>query len=258
MHSSIDVPQFTVRPPTSNVRAHQESPSEESLRMARPTTARAAPPKILRKQEIEEANHAIELEEQKRLAAAKPVANLITESRDEDEDENFVIDHQDVAENETLVNKIGIGGEQQQQKGSLLKHLIETKNELEGEHNVASGADEPMSRLAIRDVDKLRQSIQTLSRLANPLGRVLEYLQEDIDTMFAELKTWRDETEVNQRKLENERSSIDTDLIPLRSTLESLDQEISDQIEKISNTKANIIKNEEKFVRMLTMVVEKA
>ena len=34
-----------------------------------------------------------------------------------------------------------------------------------------------------REVDKLRASIQTLTRTANPLGKLMDYLQEDVDSM---------------------------------------------------------------------------
>ena len=34
-----------------------------------------------------------------------------------------------------------------------------------------------------REVDKLRASIQTLTRSANPLGKLMDFLQEDVDSM---------------------------------------------------------------------------
>ena len=34
-----------------------------------------------------------------------------------------------------------------------------------------------------REVDKLRASIQTLTRSANPLGKLMDFMQEDVDSM---------------------------------------------------------------------------
>ena len=42
-----------------------------------------------------------------------------------------------------------------------------------------------------REVDKLRESIQTLTRSANPLGKLMDFLQEDVDAMQRELDTWK-------------------------------------------------------------------
>ena len=42
-----------------------------------------------------------------------------------------------------------------------------------------------------KEVDKLRESIQTLTRSANPLGKLMDFLQEDVDAMQRELDTWK-------------------------------------------------------------------
>merc|ERR1719197_1536457 len=41
------------------------------------------------------------------------------------------------------------------------------------------------------EVSTLRQSIQTLCQSSNPLGRCLEYVQEDLEAMGKELEQWR-------------------------------------------------------------------
>lgn len=45
--------------------------------------------------------------------------------------------------------------------------------------------------LAGREIDRLRGSIQTLTRAANPLGKLMDFLQEDVDSMQHELTMWR-------------------------------------------------------------------
>lgn len=42
-------------------------------------------------------------------------------------------------------------------------------------------------------VEKLRGSIQTLTRSANPLGKIMDYVQEDLHSMQKERDTWRTE-----------------------------------------------------------------
>ena len=42
-----------------------------------------------------------------------------------------------------------------------------------------------------REVNKLRESIQTLTRSANPLGKLMDFLQEDVDAMQRELENWK-------------------------------------------------------------------
>ena len=139
-------------------------------------------------------------------------------------------------------------------KGSLMKQLISTKKELEGETGHES---EERGTVELQDVEKLRASLQSLSRSANPLGRVLDALQEDIDAMLTEMGTWAAEFSRNTALLHSQEDSIDGEIDTLRARLSSLDQEIGDQTEKIAASKAAIHKHEQKLSRVIALVVEK-
>jgi len=58
--------------------------------------------------------------------------------------------------------------------------------------------------VAQRDVDRLRTSIQSLTRNVNPLGKILDFLQEDVEAMQKELMIWREESHVNAVALQRE------------------------------------------------------
>lgn len=47
--------------------------------------------------------------------------------------------------------------------------------------------------LSSLQVDKLRNSIQALTRSANPLGKIMDYVQEDLHSMQKERDMWRAE-----------------------------------------------------------------
>lgn len=40
-------------------------------------------------------------------------------------------------------------------------------------------------------MDSLRDSIQKLTRSINPLGKLMDFLQEDVDSMQMELAMWK-------------------------------------------------------------------
>ena len=42
---------------------------------------------------------------------------------------------------------------------------------------------------------------QTLTRSANPLGKLMDFLQEDVDSMQRELETWKSENRTLQAQL---------------------------------------------------------
>ena len=47
--------------------------------------------------------------------------------------------------------------------------------------------------MVMKEVTGLRASIQNLTRQANPLGKLMDFIQEDLDSMTRELKQWTDE-----------------------------------------------------------------
>ena len=61
-----------------------------------------------------------------------------------------------------------------------------------------------------KEIDKLRGSIQTLTRAVNPLGKILDFVQEDLDSMQKELDVWKQENAQNQVALQREQRYVRT------------------------------------------------
>lgn len=238
----------TARPPTRPPTRHQRS-------SARPSSSRPAPPRVIPKVIEDKKIVEADIEEKLRLLNAKPVENLITENlTNDDNDQDFIVTN--VIQSEELESNDRLESDlMTEQKGSLVKQLVDTKKELEGNQSSDLTKDDKKPiRQTNRDIEKLRQTIQSLSQTANPLGKVLDYLQEDIDSMLSELKTWREEYKRNVQSLEKSQNSTLAELEPFREELNVLDQNIREQIEKISQTKANIIRNEEKLQKVVQMI----
>lgn len=102
-----------------------------------------------------------------------------------------------------------------------------------------------------KEIEKLRASIQTLCKSALPLGKTMDYLQEDVDAMQHELQLWHSENKRHAEALREEQSITDGTVEPLRAQLVELEQLIKDQQDKICAVKANILRNEEKIQKMV-------
>ncbi|KFO35609.1 TRAF3-interacting protein 1 [Fukomys damarensis] len=133
--------------------------------------------------------------------------------------------------------------------------------------------------IVCKEIEKLRGSIQTLCKSALPLGKMMDYLQEDVDAMQHELQLWHGENRQHAEALQKEQSITDcaveplkaelaelelavhgvsvkkciTDCAvePLKAELAELEQQVKDQQEKICAVKANILRNEEKIQKMV-------
>ncbi|XP_036396770.1 TRAF3-interacting protein 1-like [Megalops cyprinoides] len=238
-------------------------PTQSSRRISRPSSARPAPPRV-RKQE----SHS-EVPSADRLGSAKPSSAVIVEGKqlsdDEDGDAQFVVEDAAAPPAERPVEVDGAVELQGEEKhGGLVKKILETKRDYEtspsSPKSKAKGA--PVSEtahrkerdLVSREMERLRSSIQTVCRSALPLGKIMDYIQEDMDSMQNELQAWRRENQEHAHALLQEQRVTDSAVEPLKTELTELEQLIKDQQDKICAIKCNILRNEEKIQKMLSSI----
>ncbi|XP_048390599.1 TRAF3-interacting protein 1 isoform X2 [Stegostoma tigrinum] len=236
----------------------------QSKRIPRPGSARPAPPRV-KKQEGPDSPS-------ERIGSAKPVSNLIVDKgknveEEEDDDEQFVVEEAvsqlpDMPEVEpaTVVELQG-----SEDHGVLVRKILETKKDYESSKSAIKSKDQEKTiisetakkkerELVAKEIEKLRTSIQTLCRSALPLGKIMDYIQEDMDSMQNELSMWRKENKKHAESLLREQSITDTAVEPLKTELAELEQLIKDQQDKNCAVKANILKNEDKIQKMISSI----
>ncbi|XP_019945136.2 TRAF3-interacting protein 1 isoform X2 [Paralichthys olivaceus] len=257
--------QLTQRPvPQENGDAAGSSvPSDTaSRRIARPSSARPAPPRVRRQESHPDVTSA------ERLSSAKPSAPVIMDGKklsedEEDEDEQFVVE--EVVPPPLNATEMEVDPTQEldseEKHGGLVKKIIETKKDYElspsspksKEQNwVFEAARKKERDVVTKEIERLRSSIQTVCRSSLPLGKIMDYIQEDMDAMQAELNTWRQENKEHAQALVQEQKVTDRAVEPLKADLAELEQLIKDQQDKICAVKSNILKNEEKIQKMVT------
>uniref|UniRef100_A0A4W5RCH4 TRAF3-interacting protein 1 n=1 Tax=Hucho hucho TaxID=62062 RepID=A0A4W5RCH4_9TELE len=232
-----------------------------SRRIPRPSSARPAPPRVKRQESYTDVIPA------ERLTSAKLPAAVITEGKklSEDEDEHFVVVEaapppRDMPEMEPTVELQG-----DENHGGLVKKILETKKDFETSPSSPKSKDQTQSLvseasrkkerdLVSREIERLRSSIQTVCRSALPLGKIMDYIQEDMDAMQNELHTWRRENKEHAQALLHEQRVTDSAVEPLKAELAELEQLIKEQQDKICAVKSNILKNEDKIQKMVTSI----
>ncbi|XP_055360986.1 TRAF3-interacting protein 1 isoform X2 [Betta splendens] len=253
------VPQENRDGPSSSVPSDLAS---SNRRIARPSSARPAPPRVKKPD-----SHG-DVASTDRLSSAKLSAPVIMDrkklSDDEaDEDEQFLVE--EAVPLPSDVPEIGVEPAQEldseDKHGGLVKKILETKKDYElspsshksKEQNLVSEAARKKERdLVTREIERLRSSIQTVCRSTLPLGKIMDYIQEDMDAMQAELNTWRRENKEHAQALLQEQRATEQAVEPLKAELSELDQLIKDQQDKICALRSNILKNEEKIQKMVT------
>ncbi|XP_008327307.1 TRAF3-interacting protein 1 isoform X2 [Cynoglossus semilaevis] len=232
--------------------------TSSNKRLARPSSARPAPPRVKRQESHADVGAA------ERLSSAKSSAPIILDGKktSEDEDEQFLVEEAVPPPSEAPdvepdpARELDSGDKH----GGLVKKILETKKDYEGSSSSPKSKPTWMSEAArkeerdivTRDIERLRSSIQTVCRNSLPLGKIIDYFQEDRDAMQAEWQTWQQENKELAQALQEEQRATDVTLDPLKAELTELEQQIKDQQDKICAVRFNILKNEEKIQRMVT------
>ncbi|XP_064211467.1 TRAF3-interacting protein 1 isoform X3 [Tribolium castaneum] len=182
--------------------------------------------------------------------------NVIVESfdKDGDEEETVIIQSNSEAVEEQVESTVEVSGGNQ---GHLVEQILEQINESDVKVNAAKNDDDWQKDVfqgkdaTTKETNNLKSLIQTLTKTANPLGKLLNYLHEDIDAMQAELEMWTNTKRqlfaeiAKQKKISLEMNK------PLISQLEHLNQEITKMEEEIASTRSNILRNDRKIKELL-------
>ncbi|XP_063173960.1 TRAF3-interacting protein 1 isoform X5 [Candoia aspera] len=235
-----------------------ELPSQVTQRrLPRPSSARPAPPRIKRQESTE-----ILIPE--RNGSAKIVSNVIID-KEEEEDDQFVVEaEQQLPEITELTMEATVELEGDEKHGSLVQRILEAKKDYElsqlpksaekEKPLLSEAAKRKEKDLVTKEIERFRGSIQALCRSALPLGKIMDYIQEDVDAMRNELQTWQNENKELEETLQKEQGITDGVVEPLKIELTELDQLIKDEQDKICTKRANILRNNEKIQKMVHII----
>ncbi|XP_034255136.1 TRAF3-interacting protein 1 [Thrips palmi] len=198
--------------------------------------------------------------------------NLIVEDdnakqQNDDEDENLVVvENASLDGPESIQPSAPVLSRPSSQQGHLVAQILETQKELEVGATIAENGDVQQfhteieweagkrreRETAVKEVDRMRTLIQTLTRAAHPLGKLLDSLQEDVDNMQRELTQWQNMQVSLEQQLQVEETLSTQASQPLKEQLKQLQQAVRSQLDQIGSAKSNIFNNDDRIKRLLT------
>ncbi|ETP50224.1 hypothetical protein F442_04392 [Phytophthora nicotianae P10297] len=244
-------------------------------RTSRPTTARRRPPKL--KENVTEVGRLMVPD-----AKAAPVAGIMKDGDNNDTDsEDEAAAGDDTSNQPHSALLPGDAGAH----GRLVRDILKdqsaeeaARRAKEGEDTAAAATNEVETGIrlgrrnksfkpermksssaaaasSLAEMNALRADIQRLCQAANPVGKSVEFVHEDLDAMSKELEFWRKEYARKRDALADEQKRTEEALQPLQVQLREVEEQVKEQLHKINTLKAVIAKNEEKTQQLLRMVV---
>ncbi|KAG5505814.1 hypothetical protein JKF63_05150 [Porcisia hertigi] len=259
---------------------HREDKAREAVAAVdtATTTARKAPPRRKPTHEVIESPSAV--------ADVKRAAGVIRECRrgeeDADSEKDDTEDWKRVAEQYEMgpSARMASVSEDAQVKGLLGQQALKAKRDQEGAARSAEdGGDgtaattradggiiirsskNTVSRssggqaLGDGDLNQLREQLQLLTKASNPLGKFLEAIHDDIDSMFRELEMWRSESRNQALAAAEARRQTEESLQEIHANLQNLEDAISDQMLKTNNLRRSILANDAAIEGMTKIIV---
>jgi len=179
--------------------------------------------------------------------------NLIIDNNDDDEDDNVPTFEEELENDKPLKN---VEVDENAEHGALVKDLIESKKAIESTKSnkksvVVSEAEQERAK---KQIEMIQAEIQQITRTTQPIGRVLDFIQEDMESMKKEFEMWSDELVRNQAQINKGSEQNDASLQHLYDELDALAAQTSSKRNDINATKAKIHANKsmiEKQVKMM-------
>ncbi|KAL1461688.1 hypothetical protein WDU94_013560 [Cyamophila willieti] len=187
--------------------------------------------------------------------------NLIVDKggKGEEEEEEMVrVEREEVEQQRKL--SLSLPEDQEQQQGQLVNQILETQKELEDGFDPEmlrrtqiewEGARKRGREAMVREIDKLKDWIQTVTKCAHPLGKLMGFFQEDVEEMQRELSVWKTKSGELTRLLDVETEKTTLSIEPLKLQLEELESRIMEESEQVSLLKMKIYTNDQRIVQLL-------
>ena len=105
------------------------------------------------------------------------------------------------------------------------------------------------------DLEAIKDYVQQITKNCNPLGKLVDLLGDDIESMNKELANWIKDNKIYKDRYDDEMKKSDETLLPLQNELLELEDSIRDEQQQIKAIKSRLIKNEKIIQNLITNVI---
>lgn len=243
------VPGLDLSPLDDQERDTQQQPqSAKPAMLARPMTARGAPPKI-RSKVVEKEDKNVRPDSGK-----EEVHRMILGdgALDEDEDDAPIEDEETALPGFEQNDNGGDDDDDDEPKGKLRREMDEAMGVKKAHKFGRIGGQTKKSSFSDDQVKELREVIQRVCKSTNPLGKCVDFVFEDLDQMNAELGKWKVQWNRQQECMKEERQITQEVLAPLQQRLKDMDAQIAQQVKLVNEKKATLLRNEQTIEKALS------
>ena len=165
-----------------------------------------------------------------------------------------IISENDDKEPEMTSNDKDLSSETKIKKGTGMKfekHIFMHDNVMDEDGK----KEQTKTKVSKVDLEAIKTHVQEITKNSNPIGKIVEFIGDDIDMMNKELQNWIKESKSYKERYDEEIKKSDETLLPLQNELLELEDSIRDEQMQIKSIKSRLIKNEKIIQNLITNVI---
>jgi predicted nucleic acid-binding Zn-ribbon protein len=107
--------------------------------------------------------------------------------------------------------------------------------------------DAEAEKIDLTDIDGLKALIQSITQATNPLGKIVEMIDDDLESMGKEYDNWTKVYTQNKEKMKDREKEIENELQGLYDKITSKDEQIKEKKAQIEAIKTQQMRNTKKI-----------
>jgi len=201
------------------------------------------------KQKADEPRQRVEEPKAKESTKNKnPESNFEKKVEDQVKKENFATDEVAQQEDES---KIKFGSLKRKTRGNTV-----TAGPNKGpQFRQQMDEDGTVNPAALTSIESMKETIQKVTQSTTRLGKIVEFVDDDIESMSKEYENWSIVYSNSKIKLEEKENEIDDMLQTYKDKITTKEEQVRERKSQIESMKTQILRNNEKIQKLLSGIV---
>jgi Microtubule-binding protein MIP-T3 C-terminal region/Microtubule-binding protein MIP-T3 CH-like domain len=123
--------------------------------------------------------------------------------------------------------------------------------------NLDRKSDEPIDNntQGAATIEGIKESIQNISQSINPMGKIIQFIDDDVDSMKREYDSWARIYVGAKEQLEDKEKVIEAELQPYKDKIVAKEEQIREKKGQIDSLKSKILRNNLKVKKLLGDII---
>jgi hypothetical protein len=161
-----------------------------------------------------------------------------------------------------MANQANMGGDKPETEdpGKIRMGVVARGNARQNTNTQGARATEAANQgsadgQTITTIEGMKDSIQNITQSINPMGKIIQFIDDDVESMKREYDSWARMYLASQEQLEDKEKLIEAELQPYKDKIVGKEEQIREKKGQIDSLKSKILRNNLKIKKLLSGII---